>query len=103
MDVLDYTPCRYINSYRMLSDDRVLIITFDGMITLQGAGKTVWMNADGKKTIREIIQILEQKNTSIGSEVCREGVLKLIRQLKSKGLIIANWDPLYKNELPQEI
>ncbi len=103
MEVLDYTPCRSVNAYKTVENDRVVIITFEGMITLQGAGKEVWMHANGKTRIRDIIRILEEKNTGMNKDDCQNGVLKLLKQLQTKGILIANWDPLYKNELPQEI
>ncbi len=103
MDVMDYTPCRSINSYKTVENDRVIIITFEGTIMLQGAGREVWMHSDGKTKIGEIIRFLEKKKPSMNRADCKEGVLKLIRQLQSKGILISNWDPLYKNELPQEL
>lgn len=103
MDVMEYKPCRCINAYRTLNDGKVIVITFDGMIKLNGSGKLLWMSANGKRKIREILDIIWEQCPNADYETMKEGLFNLIRQLQKKGILIPNWDPLYKSELSQEI
>ncbi|MFT4143481.1 MAG: hypothetical protein QM644_03415 [Mobilitalea sp.] len=104
MNVLEYKPCRAINSFRQNEkEDSVAIVTFDGFITLQGAGKLLWVLADGKHSIKNIIEKLIELSPTADFEKTRVGVFTLVKQLQAKGILIANWDPILKNELPQEV
>ncbi len=104
MNILDYKPCRTINSFRQdEKEDGVTIVTFDGFITLHGAGKLVWLLSDGKHPIRNMIDHFIELSPSADPEKTRVGVCTLVKQLQAKGILIANWDPILKNELPQEV
>lgn len=104
MEMLEYKPCRTINLFRQnVKEDSVTIVTFEGVINLQGAGKFLWILADGKNTIGEIIEKLVTINMSADYDKVKTGVIRLVKQLQSKGILIANWDPILKNELPQEV
>ncbi len=104
MNILDYKPCRTINSFRQdETEDSVTIVTFEGFITLHGAGKLLWLFSDGKHTIKDILDTIMGLHPSTDYEKTRVGICTLVKQLQAKGIIIANWDPILKHELPQEI
>lgn len=104
MKILDYKPCRAINSFRQdEKEDSVTIVTFEGFITLHSAGKLLWLLSDGKHSIGDIIDRLIMLNPAADYENIRVGICTLVKQLQAKGIIIANWDPILKNELPQEL
>lgn len=98
----NYKPCRLINSYR-INEDSVTVLTFDSMIKLKDASMIMWLNADGKHTISDIIDILKKVYATATYEELYNGVIQLLHQLQKKGIIISNWDPILKDELPQEV
>lgn len=103
MKILDYKPCRAINSFRQdEAEDSVTIVTFEGFITLHSAGKFLWLLSDGKHSIGDITDKLMELNPAADYENTRLGICNLVKQLQARGIMIANWDPILKNELPQE-
>ncbi len=102
MKIEDYKPCRLINSYR-IEAEFVQVLTFKKFIKLEDAGRVIWLSANGKNTISDMVSILKERYTSMDETTLFKGVCKLIGDLQKMGILIANWDPLYKDELPQEI
>lgn len=100
--MLDYRPCRVINCYS-IEGNHVKVVTFNNIIKLDSAGMVFWLHADGKHSIREIIDILSKRFPNSTEENLKKGVLTLTRSLQERGVLIANWDPILKEELPQEV
>jgi FMN phosphatase YigB (HAD superfamily) len=98
----NYRPCRLINCF-YTEKDSVTVLTFEGPAKLTGGGMIFWMNADGKHTVADIVDLLKARYTGSDPLDLYKGVLRLIKKLQQKGVLISNWDPIYKDELPQEV
>lgn len=98
----NYRPCRLINCF-YAEEDSVTVLTFSGPVRMSEGGMVLWMNADGKHTVADIVDLLKARYTGSDPMELYKGVIKLISQLQHKGAIISNWDPIYKDELPQEV
>jgi len=70
---------------------------------LQGIGRLIWYKLDGKHTIKNIIDIVATELGVQDKEVLRKDVINLLAVLVKRGIVYANWDPLYKSELSQEL
>ena len=102
MLINEYTPCRISECY-MVGTDGVEISNLNGTIFLNGAGSIVWGLLDGKHTIKTIVQYLSNELNIGDYKTVHEEVISLLKVLQQKKFIIANWDPLYKFELNQEL
>lgn len=104
MNIMEYTPCRLVNTYKENQyDDTVIILTFNGLITLKDVGKQVWILSNGKNSIESIINEIIKVHPNFVFDDVKLGVLKLIKQLKEKNILIANWNPILKNEISQNV
>lgn len=100
--ILAYKPCRLVNSY-FVEESCVKVLTFTKLIKLDSAAKVFWLLADGKHTLQEIIDSLSEQYPDSERKTLYTGVLKLMANLQERGVLITNWDPILKEELPQGV
>lgn len=92
----EYTPSRIHECY-FDNGTFIELCTQTGIKRLKGFGRVVWNMCDGKNTIENIVsRISEDKTTDIN--LIYNECVKLLLKLNAMGLIIMNWDPLYKEK-----
>ena len=101
--ILHYKPCRLSELFFEYDDEVVLRSADTEFFRLRGAGHTIWHMLDGKNTIGAIvIRLCEKLEIDDFDGMC-EDVVSILLRLQLKLAIVANWDPLYKSELCQEL
>jgi len=96
----EYKPCRVHEVY--LDEDGVIEIS--GEFRLKGAGRTIWLMLNGKHDIRSIAECLcVEFFCQQESEVIKKELITFLSMLKKRNAIVANWDPIYKLHLCQEL
>lgn len=94
----NFTPCRRVVVYKY-DNDKVYILEEGGVIKLGKAGKILWEMSDGKHCVKDIVNRLALMYNEEDKVKVYKKTIDLMEQLKSKKLIIMNWNPLYKFEL----
>lgn len=104
MPVEDYTPHRLTECYQDINDEVVVLCTTGiDLVRLRGFGRMVWLMLDGKHTIGNIANtVFESMSEAEQASILAE-VKIFLDMLQKKKLIIANWNPLHKMNLPQQI
>ena len=104
INVEAFTPRRLLDDY-WDKNDEILIASGKGvdLVRLRGVGRTVWLMLDGKHTISEIADSLCARFSTPERATVLDELLTLLLMLKGKNLIFANWDPLHKLNLSQEL
>lgn len=96
----EFKPCKKVNVFKY-DDNNIYIASENGVIHLGKAGKIFWIMADGKNTIKSIVDKLCLIYDTNNREEIYNRTIKLMKGLYDKKLLIMNWDPLYKNKLDQ--
>ena len=87
------TPSRTWAIWKDLSDDSILVSTFDGRrFTLHSLCKEVFEACNAKTTIREITDRLSARHPELSETELGAEVMRCLRSLQSKALIITSWD-----------
>lgn len=60
----------------------------DGLFSMNEAGKAIWELIDGRRTGRQIVQILHESHSAPEGEIERD-VVGFLRELLKRGMIIA--------------
>jgi len=99
-----YKPIRTILIFKDFSGE----IEFGGvngarMFKLKGLGRLIWHKMDGKHTINSIVDYLVCKLDLEERETVSKELITLIQTLVKRRVAYANWDPLYKSTLCQEL
>jgi len=104
MHVDDYTPCRK-NEYYFDLGGEVEIASEMGNATLRmkGIGRNIWLMLDGKHTINAIVDQLCIELAISDKKAIKSELISILRMLIKKSAIVANWNPLYKLQLNQEL
>lgn len=89
-----YKPCKITQCYKD-NDDVIEVFCREGYLKLRGGGRIVWLMSDGEYTVEDIVDALTKNKKDKRYEVY-QSVTKLIMSLAEKGIMIPNWDPLYK-------
>ena len=105
VSVLNYTPCRVSEIY-FDSGNEIVIRSIDtdaNVFRLRGASRSLWLMLDGKNSIETIVNKLCAE-TGIGDfdGICKD-VVAILSRLQLSLAVVANWDPLFKTELSQEL
>ncbi|WPC42609.1 PqqD family protein [Clostridium sp. JS66] len=96
--MLDFKPCRVIQSYK-IENNKASIIGFNHVVELNSVSTVLWKMSNGKNTVKDIItEILNIFDISDENKVY-DDIKKLIDMLHNEGLLIKNWDPLYKDKI----
>jgi len=100
----EYKPCRVTECF-LDKDGEIEVSRNNGvsMFRLKGIGRSIWLMLDGKHTINDIINRLCRELSSTDVETIQKGVISVLDRLVAKKVIIANWHPLYKLQLNQEL
>lgn len=98
---LDWKPCRVIHCYK-IEEGIAYIVGFDGIIKLNKSASVVWRLADGKHTIRDIVDELKKLYQGADSEVLLQDVETVLDRLAEKGSVIRDWDPLLKDQVSEK-
>ena len=93
-----YVPCRIMEIY-FDKDGEIEI----GSFKLKGLGRDIWLMLDGKHTIGDIVDNLCIKLETRERNAVKCELLTVLKMLKTKELIVANWNPLYKLLKGQEL
>lgn len=72
------------------------------MIKLNGAGKIFWEKANGRTTVLEMVDSFLELYPYEDKINIYNSIATLMERLRDKGLVIMNWDPLYKDDLEQK-
>lgn len=101
--VLDYTPCR-VNELYYDCKDEIAIGSFEAdVFRLCGPSRTMWLMLDGKNSIAAIVnRLCDDFGIDDFNGMCAD-VVAILSRLQHRMAIIANWCPLYKDELCQEL
>ena len=104
MNVEDFTPMQLTEGYYD-KDGEVLISSVSGndIVRLKGAGRTIWLSLNGKNSIGEITDMVCNQFPESPREAILNEVKIILRALSNKNTIVANWNPLLKYTLPQDI
>jgi hypothetical protein len=104
MPIDEYTPCR-ISACYLDEAGEIEIVSRTGvrMFRLKGLGRIIWLMLDGKTPIREIITQLCLALAIDDRDGIRKELLIILAMLRKRGVIIINWDPIYKLQLNQEL
>ena len=100
----EYTPCRITEIY-LEQDEEIEVITSEGMFRLKGIPRKIWLMLDGKHTVGCIVDQLcfEFGVDKDSRDEIRKKVISTLNRLTEMKAIIANWDPLYKFDISQEL
>jgi radical SAM superfamily enzyme YgiQ (UPF0313 family) len=98
MDFSKWTPCRKVETYKFV-DNTTHIIGFDSIIKLNATASKVWKMSDGKHSIKEIVNSLKDEFNGVARDDIEVDVTRILEQLNKKGVIVMNWDPIYKNDI----
>ena len=99
-----YTPIRLTECF-FDADGEIEIRSSTGTFRLKSIGRTIWYMLDGKHTIGQIAEQLCRELDSPGTkyeEIYNE-LIVVLKMLQQRDSILANWDPLYKLTLSQEL
>lgn len=96
--MLNYKPCRVIQSYK-IENYKAYIVGFDHVIELNSVSSVFWDMANGKNTLQDIIDKIISIFDISDKEKVYNDLIKLMDKLSNEGLIVQNWDPLYKEKI----
>ena len=102
MSMDDYTPCRMSECF-LDENGEIEAISNTGTLRLKGIGRSVWHMLDGKHTIHSIVDKICLELGVNERELIQKELITLLNTFKDKGVIVINWDPIYKLTLSQEI
>ena len=105
MPVEEYTPCR-ISDIFLDQDGEIEIITLNSgepRFRLKGVGRMIWYMLDGQHKVSDIVDKLCREMNITDRETLQKELTTLLIMLKKKAAIVANWDPIYKLSLCQEL
>lgn len=98
---LNYTPCRVVHCYKY-ENNKAYIMGFEGIIRLNETASIVWAMSNGKNNIKDILENMHQKFSSVSEEELLSDIEYIIDALSEKGMIIKDWDPLLKDNVSQK-
>ncbi|ABX43924.1 PqqD family protein [Lachnoclostridium phytofermentans] len=98
----NYKPCKMKYSY-LYENESVIIYHGKGAIKLTSAGMYFWEFANGKRTVSELVDMIEEYLGLYDKQTIYKNTIKLMIDLHEKELIILNWDPLLKDRMSQDI
>lgn len=75
-----------------------MILSQNKLIKLSGVGGKIFLYADGKHTVNQIIEKIQNERSET---IIEEQVMKFLKKMQERGLIMSNWDPLIKLDMPQ--
>jgi len=103
-NIFCYTPCRSTVFY---SDENgeieFMSTTGIRMFKLKGIGRLIWIMLDGQHTIESIVDKICAMLSVNDKKGVTEEFLVVLKMLQQKKVVIANWNPLYKMKLSQEL
>ncbi|WP_164880404.1 PqqD family protein [Clostridium manihotivorum] len=96
--MLQFKPCRVIQSYK-IEDNRAYIIGFNHVVELNSVSAVFWDMANGKNTVEQIIKRIVNVFDISDEDKVYDDICRLMEMLNQEGILIKNWDPLYKDKV----
>lgn len=103
MEIYKYTPCRITECFLDENEEIEVFNKSLATIKLKGFGRIIWNMLDGKHSIYDIAEKLCVNCSIKNKEKLLHELMVILKVLENKGLIVINWNPLYKISLNQEL
>jgi radical SAM superfamily enzyme YgiQ (UPF0313 family) len=101
MNKLDWKPCRKLETFKT-ELDMVHILGFSRSIKLNMVGSIIWKMSNGKNTIMSIIKHICNIFIDVDEHQIEADVLQILIELEENGVLIQNWDPLFKSRISEK-
>ena len=99
----EYTPCRLSECYLDYNDEIEIGNGNIDFFHLRGIGRIIWLMLDGKHTIRSIVERICVEMSTNDEKGVKEELILILSRLQRRKVIVANWNPIYKLQLSQEL
>ncbi|WP_069648895.1 PqqD family protein [Caloranaerobacter ferrireducens] len=96
--MLDFKPCRKTELYK-IENGKGYIIGFKSIIELNEVAAIFWDMANGKNTIAKIVDYICEVYDVNNKQTVYNDILSIMKQLSKEGILVENWDPLYKSKI----
>ena len=101
--MLHYKPCRVSELYFDINGE-IIVRSFEtDVYRFRDASRTIWLMLDGKNSIKTIVNKLCDELCIDDFDGIYNDLLVILNKLQLNSLVVADWDPLFKTELRQEL